>query len=97
MRQSEVVLHRYLEDPALREFRSFVEPQYARTVGALVFALLENDKADEVAAVLARAEAMVTRPDLRAVMMVGRLPDVVRRPIGRMALEVRRLLRGPGR
>ena len=97
LRQSELVLQRYLEDPALREFRSLVERQYARTVGALVFALLENDKGDEVATVLSRAEAMVTRPDLRAMMMVGRLPDVIRRPMGRMALEVRRLLRGPSR
>ena len=94
LRQSELVSHRYLEDPALREFRSFVEPQYARTVGSLVFALLENGKGDEVAAVLARAEATVKRPDLRAAMMVGRLPEVIRRPMGRVALEVRRLLRG---
>jgi glycosyltransferase involved in cell wall biosynthesis len=97
LRQSELVLQRYLEDPALREFRSFVEPQYARTVGSLVFALLENNNGDEVAAVLARAEAMVKRPDLRAMMMVGRLPGVIRRPIGRVALEVRRLLRGASR
>jgi glycosyltransferase involved in cell wall biosynthesis len=97
LRQSEFVLHRYLEDQALRQFRSFIERQYARTVGSLVFALLENDKGDELAAVLSRAEAMIKRPDLRAMMMVGRLPGVIRRPIGRVALEVRRFLRGPSR
>ncbi|HEY7375560.1 MAG TPA: glycosyltransferase [Polyangia bacterium] len=92
LRQAEFVFRRYLQDPGLRDLRAVIEAEYARRVIALALALIDSGDVAAARRLLAQVDARVSRPEIKALGLVARLPPALFRRMVAAARRVRALL-----
>ena len=95
MRQAEFVFRRYLDEPAFRDLRGAIEREYVRKVFSLVDGLIGAGDVAEARRLLSEVEGRISRPEIRAMALVARLPPAMFRRLVAAARRVRALL-APG-
>lgn len=92
MRQAEFVFRRYLDDPGFRDLRGVIEREYARKVISLAEGLIGAGDVAEARRLLSQVEGRVSRPEIKAMGLIARLPPGVFRRIVAAARRVRNVL-----